>query len=232
MTRWAITDHPWTGEYLETMCRLIIIAVLFSSSASCSRADEMRALPADKGITSAPETRDETPVELIWQIEPSYNGIVAVVGVDGKGPNGVIRTTLRVQCPTPANDVTTIEFVVRKTGRVKDFNFDSFEGPYAPNLRKKLVEFNRHTEKGTDKWLAMVHGSYGADDRADAFRFGLSSFNDPDKTNSIAQTLASGTASLTVIAHDGRDWNRTLEATFPKLDPNTETASVLNGCKK
>ncbi|MEO8572576.1 MAG: hypothetical protein ABI481_01295 [Pyrinomonadaceae bacterium] len=141
------------------MCRLIIIAALFSYSASCSRVDEPKVPTPGEEITSASEPRDERPVPSTWQIEPSYNGIVAVVGVDGKGPNGVIRPTLRIQCPTPSNDVTSIEFVVRKTGRVKDFDFDSFEGPYAPNMTKRLVEFNTDSEKQHDTWLARVHGA-------------------------------------------------------------------------
>ena len=136
---------------------------------------------------------------------------------------------LRIQCPTPMNDVTNIEFVVSETDQLSEFDFNSFEGPYAPNLTKKLVEFKIHSDARTDKWLAKVHGSYV---ETDSFRFGPSADNQPDRTDEIAQKLANGNVSLTVIVHDSRDWNRTLQATFPPIDLNSETASRLNGCNK
>ena len=76
--------------------------------------------------------------------------------------------------------------------------------------------------------MAKVAGRYGGLGD-DAFYFTL--VDKQSKLENVAKAVSSGEAVLRVIAHDGRSWNRTLEAQFPRLDPNSETASRLHGCK-
>lgn len=124
-----------------------------------------------------------------------------------------------------------MEFIVRATGSSPDFDFDSFEGPGAPNLDKQLVEFKTESTRSKDVWKVAVAGWYGGNGEGDAFVFSPSTLNKTDQTVRIAKAVSSGEVVLTAIAHDSRRWDRTLEATFPKLDPSSEAASVLNGCR-
>ena len=219
--------------------RLITIAALIPCYLACSPSkqesntlnskEESNALSDCDALFAPDKFPCETPFPSAWQILPSQNGVIALVGAFGKGPDGEIKTTLLIQCPTPTNDVTAIEFIVHKTGTLRDFDFDSFEGPYAPNLTKRLVEFHTTVGERTDRWSARVSGRYGGLGDADAFYFTL--VDSQSRLENIAKAVSRGEAVLMVIAHDGRNWNRTLEAQFPRIDPDSETASRLHGCK-
>lgn len=212
----------------EWRCLLILLSMcLFIRCSRGTPTNEVHSSETTTETLPSPESQryiDSLPLDS-WQVQTSRYAKLAFVKTQGQGPNGEIQTLLRLQCPTTENSLTNIEYSVVDVSSIPEFDFDSFEGPGAPNLTKPLVEF----VWGTQKWTAAVAGWFGD---PDIFVFSPSTFNKPDQTNRIARTLAAGTTGLTVIAHDRKDWNRTLRTTFPPIDQSSNVAEILNGCGK
>jgi len=167
-----------------------------------------------------------------WQIETSTNGRIAKVEAIGKTSNSTeIETVFKIQCPTKQNLVTSVEFIVRNTSKINNFSFDDFEGPDAPNLKKKLVDISVISPQKKISWLAIVTGGYGGNGESDAFFINPSTTNKLDRTEEIAQMIAEGNARITLVVHDGKDYKKTVEATFPAIEISSDTAKYLNGCR-
>lgn len=208
---------------------------LIACVCSCSRAP-IQEFPVPQNGTQLPVTEpaasqpDLNP--KIWLLrESNPNMRIATVGSIGISPNGDVETILEIQCPTEKNSVTNISLIVQKAHSITNFDFESFEGPDAPNLRKNLVEIETWPETPNLRWLAQVTGGYGGNDEPDSFMFSLSSLNKPDRAVEFARIIADGKSGLRVIVHDGKDDKKTIEAAFPSIDPTGSVAKWLNGCR-
>ena len=207
--------------------KILLILLFGAFIAACSTTRELSNSAISNGLEHFEEPlvepRKSVPTEW-WIRTISQNGRIAQVGATGGSPNGPVDTVLEIQCPTVQNNVSVIDLIVRDTDKVPDFDFDSFEGPYAPNKNRKLIEIVAFSEMKQIHTRTTASGYYGGLGEPDAFVFGIG-------TERLASSLASQDVRLKVIVHDASDARKTIEATFPQIEPKSEVAKTLNGCR-
>ncbi|MDQ6787792.1 MAG: hypothetical protein M3033_13370 [Acidobacteriota bacterium] len=214
----------------------IILLFLFASCSGSTNLNNSNFAPAQNKINSAETQNINSDKPKTWQVVKSINertvkGRIAIVEAVGKSSDAEIETLFKIQCPTKQLSITELEFTFRNTNKLKTFSFDDFEGPDAPNLKKKLVEFRVDSPQKKMSWLAIGTGGYGGNGEPNAFFISPATTNKPDRTEEIARIIADGNAQITIVVHDGKDYKKTLEATFPAIEISSDTAKYLNGCR-
>jgi hypothetical protein len=207
---------------------LLIFTTLITMLGCSGRVPEAKKLANDSSgfANVSPSASPETSVITTWQVHTNKYGNTAWVGARGTGPNGEIQATLSIQCPAQKNDLTTIELIVHRTGEIPDFDFDNFEGPDAPNADKDLITIRTDSDTGKSESKVSASGWYGGRGEADAFVFAA------HISSRIARDVAVGKVRISFVVQDANRSERTLEATFPKMDPSSDVATMLNGCRK
>lgn len=217
------------------MERLFILILLL---ASCSSNQIQQSSVDISNEIKASETENEdntskTPVSTQdWKIIANdINGRVAEVSAKGKTPDGEVQTTLQLQCPTEKNSVIVFVYNV-STDKISSFDFDYFEGPGAPALKRKLVEIQANSPQKNLYWNYSVAGGFGGNGIGSEFFFSPSTNNKPDKTAQIAQMIAKGSTEVIITVHDPQDQKKVIKTTFPAINSSSEVARILNGCRK
>lgn len=215
---------------------LVLICFLASCSASTVNEQSKSVSTQNPVVAQANDNSDSTQklndsISNIWQMKINNRVRTAVVMTNGKTPNGDAQTILWLQCPTGLNPVVSINYIVRDSNNITDFDFDSFEGPDAPAKEKNLVEIQAVSPHGNLSFRILAGGYYGGAGEPDAFVFGTSTTKQ-DKIMQLAQMIANGSTEVTFIVHDYLDYSKTIETKFPVIDPSSDVAKILNGCRK
>jgi hypothetical protein len=116
---------------------IILMFFLTSCSASSVQENSNPVVTQNSVVVQAKDNSDSTrklndSISKTWQIRINDSHVrTAVVMANGKTPNGEAQTILWFQCPRDPNYVVAIDYIVRDSSKITDFNFDSFEGPDA-----------------------------------------------------------------------------------------------------
>ncbi|HLM62247.1 MAG TPA: hypothetical protein VK308_15690, partial [Pyrinomonadaceae bacterium] len=205
--------------------------VLLFFLTSCSAFAVQNPIVAQNMYDSESARKKNDSISKTWQMRINDSQVrTAVVMTNGKTPNGEAQTIFWLQCPADQKYVVAIHYIVRNSSKITDFDFASFEGPGAPGSEKKLVEFRVVSPNGKLSFRDSVAGWYGGAGEADAFVFGTGATKQ-DKIMQLARLVAKGSAEVTFIVHDYQDYRKTIETTFPAIDPSSDVAKFLNGCR-
>jgi hypothetical protein len=190
----------------------------------------------DSNISQNKANNSETNSTEDWAVivNNEYGQYAKVLAV-GKTPDGEAFTSLTLHCPTKKdkeNPVISFEYSVNNPDKIPSFNFDYFEGPNAPVLERKLVEIQANSPRGNLYWNFVAAGWYGGFAEVIAFVFSPSTSNKPDKTAQFVRMIAEGSTEVTITVHDYQDNQKVIKTTFPAIDPSSNVARVLNGCRK
>jgi hypothetical protein len=149
----------------------------------------------------------------------------------GATPDGEVFTAFELQCPSKENSVTSFTYQVWNPSQIPSFNFSYFEGPDAPALKVKLMKIEAYSPDKRVSWQFKPAGLYGGYAEELAFEFSPSTFNKPDKTAELAQMIAKGSTEVTITVQDNRDKEKIIKSTFPPINPLSDVAKILNGCR-
>ena len=211
--------------------RKLIILVFFLTSCSASAVQDNSNFVAQKKDDSNVALNEDV-VSRIWRININDSQArAAQISAIGKTPDGETQTIFWLQCPAEKNNLVSINYLVQNSSKISNFNFDDFEGPDAPVQNKKLVEIRATSSHETLSFRTAVAGSYGAVEDLPAFVFELGTIKQ-DKIMQLAQMVAKGSTKITFVVHDNRDYQKTVETTFPAIDAAGDVAKTLNGCRK
>jgi hypothetical protein len=220
------------------MERLFILILLLASCSSHQLQQHSNAEysqnEANSSLSNNESLNSISAEDWIIEVNDEYARIARVSAV-GKTPDGEAYTFLKLECPTKGNKenpVISFEYSVSNPDKIPGFNFDYFEGPNAPAQEKKLVEIQANSPKNNLYWNFAAAGLYGGYAEVIAFAFSPSTSNKPDKTTQFAQMIADGSTEVTVTVHDYQDNQKVIKTTFPAIDPSSNVARVLNGCRK
>lgn len=218
--------------------KILFVLLIFLTACSNEQVKENFNLKTDDNSI---KTQTNNSADLTKTISVTYDWAItmnetymrkAVVRSVGKSPNGEVDTTFELQCPTKENQVTTFTYKVWNPRQIPNFNFDYFEGPDAPALKEKLVSIQAHSPDKSLDWQFSTAGLYGGFAEIIAFEFSPSTFNKPDKTAQLAQMIAKGSTEVIITVQDNRDKNKTIKSTFPAINPKSDVANILAGCRK
>ena len=228
----------WASSCNLRMRKFIVLAIFFTCcSASAVQENSNSVVMQTPVIAQTDKNSDSTrklndSISNTWQMRINDSKVrTAVVMANSKTPNGEAQAIFWLQCLANPNYVVSIDFIVRDTSKITGFNFDDFEGPDAPAQRKKLVEFRAVSPQSNLSFRASVAGGYGGAGEPDAFFFTPDATN-RDKDIQLARMIAKGSTKVTVVVHDYRNNQKTIEATFPAIDASSDVAKMLNGCRK
>ncbi len=158
---------------------------------------------------------------------------IAKVNSRATTPDGYVFADLKLQCgPRSGESKSAISFdyEVFDPEKVTSFDFNYFEGPYAPAMQKQMVLIRTKSLSKTQEWRFSTAGGYGGYAEQRTFFFSPNTFNSPDRTSEFVRTIAEGGVEVTLIAYDHRDGHKTIEATFPPIGVESDVAKLLKGC--
>lgn len=144
--------------------------------------------------------------------ENRYNLRVASTTGEGTSPEGPIKSKFEVKYSPGKDGTITMEFTVERATKIKEFGFDSFEGPDSAAADAKLTRFvvERPGAKPINL-LTKVAGWY----LGNAFVFAASEANtQPGEILKTVRAIQAGAAKITVSVQDSKTEKKQLRAEF------------------
>jgi hypothetical protein len=164
-----------------------------------------------------------------WQYYATkYDLRSAKISMRGHVNGSPARTSLEINCSPGRNGTIGLTYTVFGATGISGFDFNSFEGPYAPAFAWKLADIEVVKPSGTVKVKTAVAGSYtGTDD----FSFTVNAMNaGASDVRRIAEMIFSGAASITVTIHDMKNQKAVICTLFPAAEAGPVIEKVLRGC--
>lgn len=154
-----------------------------------------------------------------------YDLRVATTTGEGTSPDGPIKAKFIVQY-SPAKDGTmTIQFVVEGAGKLKDFGYDSFEGPDAAAADAKLTRFTIERPGAKPVNLLTKVGGWHL---GKAFIFAASEANtQPGEILKAVRAIQAGATKISVNVQDSKTAKKQLHAEFATAGAADALAKLL-----
>ena len=142
------------------------------------------------------------------------------------------QVTLHLLCePDPHGGAVSVELWVPEAFKLKDFDYDDFEGPDAPAGNRELSHVTVAGDGGSTEIKHAAAGWYSGED-PDTFVFGLSQLSRREgKVATLLRAMDATKTSLVWVQTGFDDAKRQLRATFP-LDPGAveRIRAVVDPC--
>jgi hypothetical protein len=160
----------------------------------------------------------------------NYDLRTASITANGKSNGSDVKTMLSVVCRPGRDGTVSILYTVYGTDKAGGFDFDSFEGPYAPAALKKLANIETATSREAIDYETSISGSYL---EKNTFVFSASAMNTGmSGVRTVAETLGKGVKSITMTVHDMNDGSKQVRTEFPAGNAQPAIDKTITGCLK
>ncbi len=166
-----------------------------------------------------------------WQFTASkYDLRTASIAGQGKSNGIEAKTMLSIECGPGRNGAVSINYTVYNTDKAGGFDFDSFEGPYAPASSKKLATIEIAMPNETIEYETSVSGYYIENK---SFVFSANAMNrGASGVRTIVEMLTKGAKSISITIHDINDTTNQIKTEFPAKDAQPIIEKTIVGCLK
>jgi hypothetical protein len=166
-----------------------------------------------------------------WHFSVTGYGLrIATISKKGSAAGHAIKTALSVLCRPGKEGTISINYTVYDADTGGGFNFDSFEGPYAPAASKKLMDIGVAAPGGTLNIQTEVAGYYLQNK---TFIFSRSALNSAKSdARAVAEALIKGAESIRITVHDMIDPAKVIETDFPAAQARSVIEKTVDGCLK
>ncbi len=213
---------------LFIMKKILIFALLLTSCSTSSLQENSNSKVENRVDSNHKEDANDFKVTNTFNYSPTWKigsddeyGRLATVSAMGKTKDGEVQTSFTLQCPAKKNPLAGIKYYIDQDKAIH-FNFEDFEGPNAAASNKEALEIRASSPQRKLSFRTNVWGNVGL--------FGVS--DKQDKIIQLAQMVAKGGTEVTLIIHDSPDYQNTIETKFPAIEPSSDVAKILNGCRK
>ena len=221
-------------RYFIAICTFVIGVSVVAVWHQYQTPKEVQLTPADYRPLPTPYIQENPSDEweeyfgkpLVWKflLNDEYYGKLAVVRAAGETPNGIVRAKLRLDCPEQDGAIIIIVGDMEKTGfNLGDYSVKSD----LPVIKKNIVEVWAVSPKGELSFKTRAEGNIGYENL-----YPTVVFFELTKTKKLERLIAKGSTEVTFVIHDLEDHQKTIRITFPAIDPSSEMAKSLNGCRK
>ncbi len=164
-----------------------------------------------------------------WQFSANkYDLRTAQITAEGRVNGRAIHTKLSLDCKPGPDGTVGICYFIYDADMIKEFNFDVFEGPYAPASSKKLTDVDVVSSRGTTRITASVAGFYA---EYNVFCFCMSAMNrGKSDARKIAEALMKGADNIIITVHDMKNPAVQCKTNFPAMNASTVIEKTIRGC--